>query len=125
MGLGVLPDPFPNEVRIDPVFSRKFRYRCAGLKAGSNKAILRPLIEAASSIQTDQPYREFLTFIHNLVSTSFKWTPHAKAHSNTEGAEKFALTINLYHRSGAKYFMSPEQHAAASKAAISLGTFPD
>ncbi|MCJ9670368.1 MULTISPECIES: hypothetical protein, partial [unclassified Neorhizobium] len=37
-------------------------------------------------------YREFLTFIHNLVSTSFKWTPHAKAHSNTEGAEKFALT---------------------------------
>ncbi|MFL5017746.1 MAG: hypothetical protein ACJ8EW_16445 [Rhizobium sp.] len=50
------------------------------------------MIEAASSIQTDQPYREFLTFIHNLVSTSFKWTPHAKAHSNTEGAEKFALT---------------------------------
>ncbi|WP_222086337.1 hypothetical protein, partial [Rhizobium leguminosarum] len=43
--------------------------------------------------QTDQPYREFLTFIHNLVSTSFKWTPHAKAHSNTEGAEKFALTL--------------------------------
>ncbi|WP_206120272.1 hypothetical protein, partial [Rhizobium laguerreae] len=42
--------------------------------------------------QTDQPHREFLTFIHNLVSTSFKWTPHAKAHSNTEGAEKFALT---------------------------------
>ncbi|WP_222071864.1 hypothetical protein, partial [Rhizobium leguminosarum] len=46
--------------------------------------------------QTDQPYREFLTFIHNLVSTSFKWTPHAKAHSNTEGAEKFALT-NVEH----------------------------
>ncbi|WP_204339916.1 hypothetical protein, partial [Rhizobium leguminosarum] len=45
--------------------------------------------------QTDQPYREFLTFIHNLVSTSFKWTPHAKAHSNTEGAEKFALTISV------------------------------
>ncbi|WP_222071849.1 hypothetical protein, partial [Rhizobium leguminosarum] len=45
--------------------------------------------------QTDQPYREFLTFIHNLVSTSFKWTPHAKAHSNTEGAEKFALTLKL------------------------------
>ena len=74
------------------MFSRKFRYRCAGLKAGSNKAILRPLIEAASSIPTNQPYREFLTYIHNLVSTSFKWTPHAKAHSIAEGAEKFALT---------------------------------
>ncbi|MCJ9672038.1 MULTISPECIES: hypothetical protein, partial [unclassified Neorhizobium] len=42
-------------------------------------------------------YREFLTFIHNLVSTSFKWTPHAKAHSNTEGAEKFALTVIRQH----------------------------
>lgn len=50
------------------------------------------MIEAASSIPTNQPYREFLTFIHNLVSTSFKWTPHAKAHSIAEGAEKFALT---------------------------------
>ncbi|MNE87417.1 hypothetical protein D3C80_1846180 [compost metagenome] len=92
MGLGLLPDPFPNEVRIDPMFSRKFRYRCAGLKAGCNKVILRPLIEAASSVPTDQSYRQFLTFIHNLVSTSLKWTPHAKTHSIAEGGEKFALT---------------------------------
>ncbi|WP_206520626.1 hypothetical protein, partial [Mesorhizobium sp. M1A.T.Ca.IN.004.03.1.1] len=63
-----------------------------GSRQAATKAILRPLIEAASSIQTDQPYRGFLTFIHNLVSTSFKWTPHAKAHSNTEGAEKIALS---------------------------------
>jgi hypothetical protein len=34
-----------------------------------------------------------LTFIHHLVSTSFRWTPHAKAHSIAEGAEKFALTF--------------------------------
>ena len=53
------------------------------------------MIEAASSVSTDQSYREFLTFIHNVVSTYFKWTPHAKAHSNTEGAAKFALTVLL------------------------------
>jgi predicted ATP-grasp superfamily ATP-dependent carboligase len=53
------------------------------------------LIEAASTIATDQPYRELLTFIHNLVSTSFKWTPNAKAQSIAEGAEKFALTVHF------------------------------
>ncbi|MDX1207884.1 hypothetical protein GOL97_32620, partial [Sinorhizobium medicae] len=29
------------------------------------------------------------------MSTSFRWTPHAKPHSITEGAEKFALTKKL------------------------------
>lgn len=76
------------------------RHRCDYHKAGCNKTIFRPLIEAASSIPTDQPDREFLTFIHNLVSTSFKWTPHAKAHSIAEGAEKFALTINVSGHAG-------------------------
>jgi hypothetical protein len=89
----MFPDPFPNEVRVDPVFTRKFRYRCARFKAGRDKAIFRTLIETATSILTDQPHCKSLTFIDNLVSTSFRWTPHAKAHSTTEGAEKFALTV--------------------------------
>ncbi|AVC52511.1 hypothetical protein GGE56_007716 [Rhizobium leguminosarum] len=59
MGLGVFLDLFLDEVRVDPVFSRKFRYRCAGFKAGRNKAIFRTLIEAASSIPTNQPHGEF------------------------------------------------------------------
>lgn len=36
--------------------------------------IFRTLIETASPIPTNQPHSEFLTFVHNLVSTSFRWT---------------------------------------------------
>ncbi|MGK9285659.1 hypothetical protein, partial [Sinorhizobium meliloti] len=50
-------------------------------------------IEPASSIPTNEPHDKFLTFFHHLVSTSFRWTPHAKAHSITKGAGKFALTF--------------------------------
>ncbi|PJR09688.1 hypothetical protein CEJ86_30660, partial [Sinorhizobium meliloti] len=42
---------------------------------------------------TNEPHDKFLTFFHHLVSTSFRWTPHAKAHSITKGAGKFALTL--------------------------------
>lgn len=43
--------------------------------------VFRCRFEPASSIPTNEPHDKFLTFFHHLVSTSFRWTPNAKAQS--------------------------------------------
>lgn len=64
---------------------------------GSRQAAIRRSFDAGSNRR--RPFRptsrttSFLTFFHHEVSTSFRWTPHAKAHSITEGVGKFALTL--------------------------------
>ena len=69
---GLQAYPLPNEVRVDPMFERKSRYRCAGLKAGCDETVFRCRLVSAPSIPTDKPYSQFLIiFCHHLVFTSF------------------------------------------------------
>src|SRR3954447_6099491 len=71
-GRGVLLDPFPKQVRVDPVFERKSRYRNARLKTTRDKTLLRCCLVAPATVPTNKPDPQFLIFVcHHKVSTYF------------------------------------------------------
>jgi hypothetical protein len=68
----VLLDPFPKQVRVDPVFERKSRYRNARLKTTRDKTLLRCCLVAPATVPTNKPDPQFLIFVcHHKVSTYF------------------------------------------------------
>ncbi|MET4449152.1 hypothetical protein ABIB75_007464, partial [Bradyrhizobium sp. GM2.2] len=71
-GRGVLLDPFPKQVRVDPVFERKSRYRNARLKTTRDKTLLRCRLVAPATVPTNKPDPQFLIIVcHHKVSTYF------------------------------------------------------
>ncbi|MBB4245060.1 MULTISPECIES: GIY-YIG nuclease family protein [Rhizobium] len=76
------------------MFKRKPRYRHAGLQAGSNQPLFRRRIVSTAAVAQNPPHRQFLFIaLNHVVSTSVKWTLHAKTRSMQKGAAKFALTL--------------------------------
>ncbi|MGY3362894.1 hypothetical protein ACVWZL_000019 [Bradyrhizobium sp. GM2.4] len=71
-GRGVLLDPFPKQVRVDPVFERKSQYRNARLKTTRDKTLLRCRLVAPATVPTNKPDPQFLIIVcHHKVSTYF------------------------------------------------------
>src|SRR3954462_9453631 len=92
-GRGVLLDPFPKQVRVDPVFERKSRYRNARLKTTRDKTLLRCRLVAPATVPTNKPDPQFLIIVcHHKVSTYFGGHLMQSEHSKAKGAGKFALT---------------------------------
>lgn len=76
------------------MLKRKARYRHARLQAGRNETLFRRRIVPTAAIAKNPPNQQFpFIVLNHLVSTSVKWTLHAKTRSIRKGAEKFALTI--------------------------------
>jgi hypothetical protein len=67
-----LLDLLPKQVRVDPMFQRKSRYRNAKLKACRHKTLLRGRLKAPATVPTNKPHPQFLFIVaHHKVSTDF------------------------------------------------------
>jgi hypothetical protein len=102
----VLLDPLPKQVRVDPVFERKSRYRNPRLKTGRDKTLLRCRLVAPATVPANKPHSQFLIIVcHHKVPTYFGGhLMHQSTQKQKVEGNSRLLSISMLRRS--KYFFA-------------------
>lgn len=107
------------------MFKRKPRYRHAGLQAGSNQPLFPRRIVSTAAVAQNPPHHQFLFIaLNHVVSTSVKWTLHAKTRSMQKVRRNSRLLLNDHHESYLSWHDFERKQRLITDNATSKGLVP-